>query len=72
MRKAVRSKLSTPHEQFQYDRIMNTVPSPPAKPRPCPTRLHLPLALDRDERRLSSPRGEAPLEGANLARVVGE
>src|SRR5207253_4882318 len=65
-----------------YDRIMNTVPSPPARPNPAARPL---LALDRDELRLCSPRGdavsgfmtltnrgEAPLEGTILARVGGE
>jgi hypothetical protein len=61
---------------------MNTVPSPPDRPSPAARPL---LALDRDDLRLSSPRGdavsgfitltnrgEAPLEGAILARIDGE
>ena len=61
---------------------MHTIPSPPAGPNPAARPL---LALDRDELRLSSPRGdavrggitltnrgEAPLEGTILARVGGE
>src|SRR5919197_2894120 len=61
---------------------MNTVPSPPHRPNPAARPL---LALDRDELRLSSPRGdavigiitltnrgEAPLEGTVLARIGGE
>src|SRR5918911_10823 len=65
-----------------YDRSMNTIPSPPAGPNPAARPL---LALDRDELRLSSPRGdavrgvitltnrgEAPLEGTILARIGGE